>query len=138
MNSINRILITGSRVGIDQKMVWDELDSLYETQVSPGRLVIVHGGAAGADTHANNWAWKQRRGGNFDVQIEVYPAQWRPEGVYIPSAGHQRNQKMVDLGADLVLCFIYNNSAGATGCMRMAMKAGLEVRVLRTNDQEEA
>jgi hypothetical protein len=138
MNSMNRILVTGSRVGVEQKAVWDELDDLYETRVSTGPFVVVHGGAAGADTHANNWAWKKRREGNFDVNIEVYPARWRPEGVYIPSAGHERNQKMVDLGADVVLAFIHNNSAGATGCMRMAMKAGLQVQVLRTNDQEEA
>lgn len=138
MNSTTRVLVTGSRLGITQTAVWNELDDLYETQVSHGGFVVVHGGAAGADAYANTWAWNMRRLGNFDVRVEVYPAQWRREGVYIPGAGHERNQKMVDLGADLVLAFIHNNSAGATGCMRMAMKAGLEVRVLRTNDQEEA
>jgi hypothetical protein len=138
MNSKIRVLVTGSRIGVGRQVVCNELTDVYENQFSGSEeFTVVHGGASGVDTYASNWAFWMRRLGH-NVRTETHLAQWRQDGVYVPSAGHQRNQKMVDLGADLVLCFIYNNSAGATGCMRAAMRAGLEVRVLRIDDQEEA
>lgn len=136
MNSTIRILVTGSREGVDRKAVWAELDDVYETWVSQAdEFIVVHGGARGVDRFAGDWC---KRHENDGVTQEIHEPHWEQGGAYVPSAGHQRNQKMVNLGADLVLAFVHNNSAGATGCMRAAMKAGLEVRVLRTNDQEEA
>lgn len=134
-----RVLVTGSRDWPDQKMVWDELDDAYENRFSGAHpFVVVQGMAKGADQMAAAWAHGKRRDGALSIFSEGHPANWRPDGVFVPSAGHQRNKRMVDLGADLVLAFIRNKSAGATGCMRYAMKAGLDVRVLRIDDQEEA
>lgn len=132
-----RVLVTGSRDWPDQKKVWDELDEAYENRFSHRGMIVVQGMAKGADSMAQAWAHGKRRDG-WKVYSEGHPAQWRPGGVFVPSAGHQRNQRMVDLGADLVLAFIRNESAGATGCLRYAMRQGLEVRVLRIDDQEEA
>lgn len=132
-----RVLVTGSRLGVEARTVWRELDDAYENRFSGNRLVVVQGGAAGADSMAIAWAIGRATQG-WDVTYETHRAFWQQDGVFVPSAGHQRNQRMVDMGADLVLAFVHNNSAGASGCMRAAMKAGLEVRVLRTWDIEES
>jgi hypothetical protein len=46
-----------------------------------------------------------------------------------------RNQHMVSLGADLCLAFIANNSPGATGCMKMAHRAGIPVELHTPEDK---
>jgi hypothetical protein len=130
-----RVLVTGSRDWPDERVVWNELDDAYENRFSRGEMIIVHGGAKGADWMAHRWARISHEGGLL-VRQEVHPARWHQNGAFVRSAGHQRNVRMVELGADLVLCFIRNHSAGATGCMRAAMKAGLEVRVVRIDDEE--
>lgn len=135
MSRTTRVLVTGSREWPDRQMVWDELTDAYENQFSGSeKFIVVHGGARGVDRMAGQWCWRNNE--RVNVRQEIHGAKWHENGVFVPSAGHQRNQRMVNLGADLVLAFIYNNSPGATGCMRAAMRAGLDVRVLRINSEE--
>lgn len=49
-----------------------------------------------------------------------------------PAAGFYRNETMVELGADLVLAFIADESKGATHCARYAEQHGLHVLYFRT------
>lgn len=135
--SIARVLITGSRSWPDKHAVYAALDDAYENRFSDRGMVVVHGAARGADTMAHLWARAKERAGVSDVYIEVHHANWRPNGVLDKTAGHKRNVEMVNAGADLVLAFIHNRSAGATGCMRAAMRAGLEVQLLRIDDDKE-
>ena len=89
-------------------------------------LVVVHGDAKGADTIAKRWARKHARDG---VVEEAHPADWRPTGVFDRRAGIKRNQKMVDLGADLVLAFSAEPiTPGTAHCVQAAQKAGITVR----------
>ena len=44
-------------------------------------------------------------------------------------AGPLRNQKMVDLGADICIAFPQGESRGTRNCMKLADKAGIEVVV---------
>jgi hypothetical protein len=115
-----RILITGSRDWTNSALIWDTLDLYLQDGET---LTVVHGNAPGADSIA--WLWAIERANTaHDVEVENHPAQWTKFG---RSAGPIRNQEMVDLGADLVLAFIKDNSPGASHLVRQARKAGLAV-----------
>lgn len=117
-----RVLVTGSRNWTDRKAIEDELDYLYYD--FPFRhLTVVHGGARGADTIAAEWA--AARGSH--VTAERHPAEWERHG---KSAGHRRNAEMVALGADICLAFPIGESRGTRGCIEMAKKAGIPVKVI--------
>lgn len=133
-----RILVTGSRDWLDQNAVWVALDEAYENHVRGEIFLVVHGGAKGADTMARAWASRRRRDGALDIYHETHWAQWIQEGKFVKAAGHQRNQRMVDRGADLALAFIRNNSPGATGCLQMILRAKIPVKIHSINDQEES
>lgn len=126
---MKRILVTGSRTWTNEQMMRNELVRAYrELNGDRGDLrdiVLVHGGAAGADTMAGQIWWSAR------LPVEVHEAKWKTNGVYFAGAGRARNQKMVDLGADLCLAFIKNNSRGASHCAQAAEDAGIPVRIFR-------
>jgi hypothetical protein len=117
-----RVLVTGSRTWTDVALVWGVLDAYCRTMVEPGRpVVLVHGRALGADRQAD--AWARRRG----VQREPHPF-FSHLG---RAGGHARNGHMVSLGADVCLAFIRAGSDGATGCARLAHRAGISTLVWR-------
>jgi len=91
----------------------------------PYGTIIVHGGARGADYLAGVAAKRQ----GFNVEPHpVTNEEWQVKGL---SAGHQRNALMVNLGADVCLAFIRNESKGATGCAKLAEKAGIPTHYWR-------
>lgn len=128
-----RLLVTGSRA-------WDRADVIesvlkgIRAQPHFADAVLVHGDAAGVDRMAAA-AWIAM-GGQHDPQR----ARWRqcvracPPGHqkrrrdgtrYCPTAGHRRNQRMVDAGAVLCLVFLRDNSSGTLDCRRRAEGAGI-------------
>ena len=122
-----RILITGSRDWEDDPKLSFELGAAIGDAIRDGHeqadIVIVHGACPkGADAMADRIAR------DYHWRTEPHPADWRPGGVLDRSAGFRRNAEMVLLGADLVLAFIRNGSAGASHCARMAEQAGIETR----------
>ena len=134
-----RILVTGSRSWDAAQLLADVLlDTWHDaTQNGYDSIVIIHGGADGADTLADLWA----RGNGLDV--ETHPADWNHcaddcpaghrktrarGGDYCPTAGPRRNQRMVDAGADLVVALQRDGSRGTADCIRRAEEAGLPVR----------
>lgn len=119
-----RLLITGSRTWTDQQRMYDALFTAYhELMANFSEVVLVHGGAEGADRMAAS-IWSRNSG----MPIENHRAMWE---VYGRRAGFQRNQEMVALGAELMLAFIKDNSAGASQCAALAEAAGIPVRYFR-------
>ncbi len=73
--------------------------------------------------------------------VEVHHADWstcaadcKPShrrvgkrGEYCPTAGHRRNQRMVEAGADIVLAFWRDHSSGTKNCLDLAKAAGLPI-----------
>lgn len=140
-----RVVVTGSRYWTDAPAIEDALLDAWHDAVqlySPAvRFVVVHGDCpAGADRIAKEWAIAN------GVDHEAHPADWeapcaegcpgaphrktsRQHGDYCPLAGFRRNQLMVHLGADLLLGFRLNGSAGTSDCINRAEKAGIPVRV---------
>jgi len=112
-----RILVTGSRDWPDDGSVETALRKLRsENYLKTGsdQVTVVHGDCpTGADAYAKRWA---RSFG------EAHPADWKKHG---KAAGPLRNKHMVNLGADICLAFILNQSKGASGCADLAEKAGI-------------
>lgn len=137
-----RILITGSRNWTDRDKLEVELIDYVSDVMAFKQLtsVTVVDGAAkeGADAMAHAWAAYMR------YQTERHPADWRPGGKYDSRAGFKRNQKMVDLGADICFAFVMpcikpgcnrgkpgHDSHGTTHTIEAARAAGIEVKVIR-------
>lgn len=100
-----RVLVCGGRDYDD----WEALCRELEPFLTDG-LVIIQGGAKGADFLARVWAkWRK-------VDQEEYPADWTKFG---KGAGSIRNQRMLDEGKpDVVLAF-----PGGSGTRDMVSKA---------------
>lgn len=115
-----RLLITGSRYFNDAGLMSAAISDAVSTLRGFGfdRVVLVHGGARGADMLA------EHIGRSMGLEIEAHPAQW---DVYGKAAGPVRNREMVELGADLMLAFPVGESRGTRGCMRFAVERGCAV-----------
>lgn len=117
-----RILITGSRDWTDYNAIAMSIVGEIESHLED--VVIVHGAAPGADSLAGDFARA------FNYTEERHPAQWEVHG---KAAGPIRNQKMVDLGADVCLAFPLPQSRGTYDCMRRAEEAGIPVKVFNAS-----
>ena len=111
-----RILVTGSRHYSDYKIIKKAL-AFSPLPLFP--VTVVHGGATGADTLAGQAA---RELGFIE---EVHLADWSIG----KKAGPLRNQKMVDLGADICLAFPLADSRGTYDCINRAKLAGIPVKI---------
>jgi hypothetical protein len=111
-----RVLVCGSRNFNDRKLMVREFDKL------PTDVVIIHGGAWGADKMAEEMALAR------GMRVECYHADWKAHG---KAAGPIRNQRMIDEGKpDLVLAFPRPGSKGTWDMVNRAKKAGVEVHVV--------
>ena len=116
-----RILITGSRDYTNYNKMKDSiLEVVHTANTDASNVCIVHGGASGADYLAGEIARE------LGFSEEVHYADWKNLG---RKAGPLRNQKMVDLGADICIAFPKGESRGTRNCMKLADKAGIEVIV---------
>lgn len=116
---MRRILITGSRDWTDRKVIAEWLE--YELERSDNGMIVVEGGARGADRLAGEWA---KANGHRGVVHEQHPADWARFG---GSAGPVRNTAMVQLGAEVCLAFPLPGSVGTLDCMRKAQAARIPV-----------
>ena len=112
-----RVLITGSREWSDEERMIIALRKAREA-AGDKKMIIVHGGARGADRMAGKFASISP-----NAVEEIHEANWKPLGYFDPQQGHVRNQKMVDLRADVCLAF-YKLGAGNRGTEDCAVRAG--------------
>lgn len=106
-----RVIVCGGRNYSDGSTVARVLSSL-----DPRSLTVVHGGAPGADSLADDWCR------TFGVAVDPHPADWKRYG---RAAGPIRNREMVNAGADLVIAF--PGGDGTADCVRAAYDADLTV-----------
>lgn len=119
-----RILITGSRDWPEINTIMNAVFDFTEKPRLPrADVTIVHGNNPnGADFFASVIAPS-----NQFVE-EKHPAMWN---IYGRSAGHIRNLEMIELGADVCLAFIKDNSPGASHCALAAKTAGIPTYIWR-------
>lgn len=117
-----RILVTGSRDWTDKVTVAQAIREAWLMAGRPYGVVVVHGGARGADYIADVYAKR------LGFATEVHDAAWDTFG---KTAGYIRNREMVESNPDLCLAFIRNESKGATMCAALAEKAGIPVHYWR-------
>ncbi len=120
-----RILITGSRTWTDKVTIAQAIREAWLFAGRPYGVVVVHGGARGADYIADVYAKR------LGFSVEVHEADWPNFG---KAAGYIRNKEMVDAGADVCLAFIRNESNGATMCADLAQKAGIPTHIWREDN----
>ena len=139
-----RLLVTGSRMWRDERVVCRELDEVWREVKAEGweTITVVHGACGwgikgpfdpdklwGADKYAHKWALRTP-----GAEPEPHPANWARYG---DPAGPIRNQQMARSGVDLCLAFIRNKSKGATGCANMAYRAGVAVRRIDADGRDQ-
>lgn len=114
-------MVTGSRDWTDSEFIFQELEKAFIELGSDPETILIHGSCPrGVDSFANFY-WK-RLG---RPQKKFYP-DWNKHG---KSAGPKRNAEMVAENPDIVLAFPLGSSPGTRGTIKMALRAGLDVRV---------
>lgn len=113
-----RVLVCGSREWTDTVAINTILDACHaEASCWNDELVVIQGGARGADTIAATWCTDSK------VQFEQYGAQWDKYG---KAAGFIRNKRMLEEGKpDVVWAFGYGK--GTDMMVNLAKDAGLPV-----------
>ena len=110
-----RVLICGGLDYQDRTKIFQYVDGLNLGDI------VIHGGARGADTIANDAAWESR------LERMFFPAQWLKYG---KSAGFIRNQQMLDEGKPDIVVYFHDDiesSKGTKDMVARARKAGIKV-----------
>lgn len=116
-----KILVTGSRDFDDGQIVLDAITAEMDGE----RLIVISGGARGADALAHFVATKLS-----GVLSATMLADWENDG---RGAGPIRNAAMLELEPDLVLAFYKEGAAnrGTQNCVDAATRLDIPVKVFR-------
>lgn len=120
-----RILVCGGRDWDNRTLTSGVLDGFREQYHEKGMpIVIVEGGARGADALAKEYAVK------YNIPLEEFAAEWNKYG---RAAGPVRNSKMLKSGIDVVIAF--PGGRGTQDTIGKAEKMG--IRVLKPGRSEQ-
>jgi hypothetical protein len=112
------LVVSGSRNFSNPSIIAQHLQQALQKQPN---LVLISGGAKGADRLVQEWA------SNNHVPCLVVPAKWHKFG---KSAGPIRNNFMLAMGQGL-LAFPQASSKGTVSIIRQAKKLGLPTKVVQ-------
>lgn len=117
-----KVLVCGSRYYRDMNRVFDVLDA-YLGRIGP-RMMIISGGARGADEFARQWAVDRK------VDHLIMYAKWELEG---KGAGPIRNRRMAKKKPRLVLAFHpdIDQSKGTRDMVKVAEKLEIDYKVFK-------
>lgn len=114
-----RIVFSGSRHWSDEKPIVEVLHKLIE-KFSKEKITIISGGARGLDMLAENISK------SLDLRFEVFHAEWNTYG---SAAGHIRNKRMLESGADLVVAFPLGESRGTRNMIKISLENKTKVLI---------
>ncbi len=122
-----KVIIAGSRGFTDKKFLFNRAGWWYGSLPSTPEIIVVSGGAAGADKLGEQWAKF------MDFPVHHYPvlaADWEKHGA---KAGMLRNVEMAKVG-DVLLAFWDGVSKGTKQMINTALLHGLDVHVWQGDD----
>lgn len=115
-------MVVGSRTFQDYKLLSDKLDNLLQNQTD---IVIISGGARGADSLAERYAKEK------GLMLKVFPADW---SLYGKRAGFIRNKEMVEYisGTNNAGCIAFwdGSSKGTKHSIRLAQEYKVPTRII--------
>ena len=117
---IKRVVIAGCRDYNDYDEAKRYIDLCLCDIKKENEIIIVSGGARGADALGERYATKN------GYKIERYLAFW---SVYGKSAGPKRNEKMAQV-CDYVICFWDKKSRGTKSMIHYAKKFNKPTRII--------
>jgi hypothetical protein len=117
-----RILVCGGRDYQDRDLIYGVLGAITARVFSTEEITIIEGGARGADHIAHGYGTSVN-----GYRHETYDADWDTFG---KSAGHIRNQQMLDSKPDIVVAFKTDfdwtfSKGGTEGMIKIAKAAGV-------------
>jgi hypothetical protein len=116
--SKNYVALVGSRDYHNYQEFSSLIDKTLKEWSLEGEIVIVSGGAKGADALAEKYA-KERKYG-----LHVFSADWKKFGL---SAGPKRNSQIVDIATHMI-AFPSDESKGTYDSLQKADKKGIPVK----------
>ena len=133
-----KIAVSGGRTYSDRYSVRHGLDSalkMMRQKFGPKEtLVLIHGGAKGADDLAHQWAVWRNKVYNEEIEIVICEADWEHYG---KSAGPARNSVMADgipgYGPPDLWVF-FPGGPGTRDAYRKAMAAGIQTMCINIDD----
>ena len=116
-----KVVIAGGRDFSDYDLLKKWCDYYLEKRIQSGeQIVIISGGARGADTLGEQYATEK------GFTVDKHPADWNKNG---KAAGYIRNKEMVDI-ADAVIAFWDGKSKGTSHTINLAESKGIPCKVI--------
>lgn len=115
-----RVIIAGSRDFSDYNLLVEKCDKILKNKLSTHEVVIISGGARGADRLGESYAT------SLGLKLNRFLPDWDRYG---PSAGYRRNAVMAD-NADALIAFWDGKSKGTGHMIDLAKQKGLAVRII--------
>lgn len=115
------LLVCGSRSFTDYNLLVQTLNG-FVAREKPESILLLSGGARGADTLAECWLWEHYQNG----KLERHPPDYEKYGKQAPLI---RNTEMVSR-ADYVIALYNGFSRGTLDVINKAKRAGLSVKVI--------
>lgn len=124
------VVICGSREFSNYELLKEKCDYFLSRKIGNGdKIVIISGGARGADSLAEKYANEK------GFELKVISAQWDKYG---KRAGFIRNNKMAELGNACIAFFTETSECKGTSMMvRIAREKHLLVREVKENATKE-
>lgn len=119
MKEVKRVVIAGCRDYNNYKEAKEFIDFSLSEIRKKYKLIIVSGGANGADLLGERYA----KANGFET--ELHPADWNTYG---KSAGPRRNYKMAQV-ADFVICFWDGKSRGTKSMIEYAKQLNKPLKI---------
>ena len=123
---VKRVVVAGCRHYSNYGEAKSFLDSCLSTIRKDHDIIVVSGGARGADALGERYAEEN------GFKIEKHPTEWK---IYGRGAGPRRNKQMAEV-ADYVICFWDEKSKGTKSMIDYARKCGKPVQIKRICGRE--
>ena len=125
MNTVKRVVVAGCRDYTNYQEAKEFIDYCISNIRTDNRIIIVSGGAKGADTLGERYA----RENGFNVERHL--PDWEKLG---KNAGPKRNREMAKI-CDFVICFWDGKSLGTKSMIESAKLFNKPLRVKRINNR---